>query len=105
VVLAVSADVTDKNGAKLELSSGIYSHHIISADFGRKMIGPPVYAVCPDGKIGGFNFSPASGGSGKPMSGFSGMSHGANSGAGKTHMKRQETGNPFGQLNNGKHSY
>jgi hypothetical protein len=99
VVLSVSADITDGNGAKMELGSGVYSHHIISADFGRKMIGPPIYSVCPDGKRGGFHFESFAGGSGKPMTGFPGMgmSHAATSGAGKTPTKRQDLGKAIGR--------
>jgi hypothetical protein len=85
-VLTVSADITDKAGTRLELGSGLYSHHIISADFGRAMIGPPIFSICPNGLPGGFNFESFAGvGKGaKPMSmfGIGGGNHGAKDGKG-----------------------
>lgn len=42
IVLFTQADVSDKDGNKLDLAnSGIYSHHILGTDYGRKMVPPP----------------------------------------------------------------
>lgn len=74
MILWAQADIGDKDGVKLDLTSGIYNHHIIATDYGRRMVSPPIVARCADGRMGGFNFDLV--GMKGGMGGMSGMSHG-----------------------------
>jgi hypothetical protein len=46
VVLSGNADATDKSGRRLELGDGVYNHHIIMSDFGKKPTGARLMAKC-----------------------------------------------------------
>jgi hypothetical protein len=80
MVLWVQADIGDKSGKKLTLDSGVYNHHILGADYGRRMIMSPISSTCADGRRGGFNFDvvgmKGKGGGSGGMSSM-GMNHGA----------------------------
>jgi hypothetical protein len=72
IVLWTQADIGDKDGNKFDLNSGIYNHHILSTDYGRKMVPPPIVSRCADGRTGGFNFDLVGM---KGKGGMSGMGH------------------------------
>jgi hypothetical protein len=59
MVLWAQGDIADKDGKKLGLSSGLYNHHTLATDMGRKMVAPPIVSRCADGSMGGFNFEMA----------------------------------------------
>jgi hypothetical protein len=59
MILYAQGDITNKEGKKVSVQDGVYSHHVIISDVGRTMVPMPAVARCPDGKIGGFNFNPA----------------------------------------------
>jgi hypothetical protein len=82
MVLWTQADIADKDGKKLDLTSGMYSHHILGWDYGRKMVSPPIVSRCADGRRGGFNFDLVG------MKGANGMGH-SHGGPGKGMKKRQ----------------
>jgi hypothetical protein len=96
MVFWVQADIGDKSGKKLALDSGIYNHHILGADFGRKMIAPPISSTCPDGKRGGFNFDVV-GMKGKGGGGGMGMSHGAPASSRRTKRQAPDLGKLIGK--------
>jgi hypothetical protein len=52
MVLYAQADLAKKDGAKVDIGSGVYSHHIIITNFGHSMVAPPVFSVCPNGRMG-----------------------------------------------------
>ena len=89
MVLWAQADLSTKDGGKVDIGSGVYSHHILMAALGhsqvRQIVQPP--ACAPGKKPGsGFEnlFGSITGGHGGGMSGMSGMS-----GRGHTSRKRQ----------------
>lgn len=71
MVLSAKSDIVHADGSKLDIGGdNVYSHHVIMTVMGRSMA--PINVVpgmCPDGKMGGFNFGDILGGSG--------MSHGS----------------------------
>lgn len=82
MVLSAQADITDSKGEKRDVSTGVYSHHILMTTIGRPMVAMPIHVKCPNGRMGGFNFG---GGA------MGGMSH---SGAPKPPTKRQAPNPP-----------
>jgi hypothetical protein len=93
-ILYAQGDVTDKNGKKVSVQDGVYSHHVIMSDVGRTMVPMPAVARCPDGKIGGFNFNPATmlagmGGSKEPKAATAAVPKGGMAKGGHSHKKRQ----------------
>jgi hypothetical protein len=42
MVLSARAEIVDKDGKKLDTKDGVYIHHILVADLGRKMVVPPM---------------------------------------------------------------
>jgi hypothetical protein len=42
MVLSARAEMVDKDGKKLDAKDGVYIHHILVADLGRKMVVPPM---------------------------------------------------------------
>lgn len=61
MILEAKADLADKDGKKIDIGEGVYSHHIIISDVGRTSVVPGVKAVCANGLPGGFNFQLAGG--------------------------------------------
>jgi hypothetical protein len=90
MVLYTHADLADKTGKKLELDSGVYNHHMIGTDYGRKMIAPPIVNRCPNGMMGGFNFGAGSIGMGKKGGGSNGASGATGGHGGHGAMKKRQ---------------
>lgn len=89
MILGALGEVTDKQGKRLDLSSSIYTHHVIAVAQGKnkKMVMPPVNPMsssCPGGKssgkgssgLGGFDPSAMLGMGMSGKGGMGGMSHG-----------------------------
>ncbi|KAF2405524.1 hypothetical protein EJ06DRAFT_545987 [Trichodelitschia bisporula] len=55
-VLFAEADIANKDGSRADVGTGIYTHHIIMVDYGRKMIDNPVLPHC--GTTGATGISP-----------------------------------------------
>jgi hypothetical protein len=86
MVLYAQADASTKDGKKVDIGSGVYSHHLIMINFGHPMVSPPVFVMCPNGLPGSMvpplMASPKGGKSGNSMGG---MGHGR-------HSRRQTAG-------------
>jgi hypothetical protein len=94
IVLSAQTDIAAKDGSKKDISSGIYSHHIIMTSIGHPMVPPPTIVRCPNGGMGGFNFA-GMGPQKKPggtASGMAGMSHSGAKPPSAAHSKRQFPG-------------
>jgi hypothetical protein len=85
MVLSAQADITDSRGEKKDVSSGVYSHHILMATIGRPMVVMPIVVRCADGTMGGFRFG------GGAMGAMGAKGH---AGTPMTHGKRQIGGTP-----------
>jgi hypothetical protein len=77
MVLQAKAEVTDKDGKRVDLKDQVYTHHVIVANLARNMVMPPVLpAFTGFGGAGCANAAKGAGGMGS-MGGMGGMSHGA----------------------------
>jgi hypothetical protein len=74
MVLQAKADITDKNGNRVDLKDQVYTHHIIVANLARNMVMPAVLPAF-SGFAGCTGAAKGSGGTGS-MGGMGGMSHG-----------------------------
>jgi hypothetical protein len=92
MVLHAQADITTKDGTKVDIGSGVYSHHLIMINFGHPMIPPPVFVMCPNGFPGSMVpplMAPPK--AGKSGSNASAMAHGKG-------MKRQVNAGTSGTI-------
>lgn len=93
MILEAKADIANADGSKVDIASGVYSHHVIMTDIGRTPVRPNIKAICKNGKPGGFNFQLMGGmmgskGAKSPSSGSAAMPGMAHSG----HSRRQMPG-------------
>ncbi|QDS72520.1 hypothetical protein FKW77_000157 [Venturia effusa] len=92
MVLKAQADLADRDGKKMDIASGVYSHHIIITNRGQAMVMPPAMIMCPNGMPGGTNFMDVlSGGKPKNSSSTAGghAGHGDMAGIPPSLTKRQ----------------
>jgi hypothetical protein len=80
MVLWAQADLSTKDGGKVDIGSGVYSHHILMAALGHSMVRPIVQPpACGPGKKPGTGFEnlfgSITGMHGSGMSGMSGRAH------------------------------
>jgi hypothetical protein len=58
MILRAGADLAKKDGAKADIGSNVYSHHIPITSIGQPQVTMPIMSWCPNGLPGGFDFRP-----------------------------------------------
>jgi hypothetical protein len=56
MVFNAKVDPAFADGKIMDVSHGVYTHHVILSDIGHQLVLPPTIAMCANGGIGGWNF-------------------------------------------------